>query len=175
MIVLRKIINLICSLLFLAAGITVLVLRHINPEYDAQLLGTILLVAGFVELLVYASHYVFKDPSNMIVIAGGIKLALGFVFLFASRDMDSLCFAWGVADIVIACTEIFIISREIKHQPMKGFEIAVAIGDLIFGIILCIKLSHGLTGHLIFLGISLILYSIILIGEFTESYAKRRR
>ena len=59
MIVLRKIINLICSLLFLAAGITVLVLRHINPEYDAQLLGTILLVAGFVELLVYASHYVF--------------------------------------------------------------------------------------------------------------------
>ena len=157
MAVFRKIINLIGSILFVAAGVTVLVLRHINPEYDATLLGTRLLVAGFVELFVYASHYSFKNPSNMFIIAGGIKVAFGFVFLFTSRDIDSLCFAWGIADIIIACTEIFIICREIKHHPMKAFEIAVAIGDLIFGIILCVKLSHGLTGHLIFLGISLII------------------
>ena len=173
--VLRKVANIVSSLLFLAAGITVLILRHINAEYNAQLLGAILLVSGFAELLIYAFHYAPREPSNMFVVAGGVKVAFGFIFLFTSRDMDALCFAWGIADILIAVTEIIGISKEVRHHPFKSFEIAIAIGDLVFGIILCIKLSHGLTGHLIFLGISLILYSLILIGEFTEEYAKRRR
>lgn len=154
------IINWFCVLLLIAAGITVIVLRHRSAQYDEIIIGSVLLVAGFTRIASYFLADIFVDPKNVSPVVGTAMVVLGFITLFGRYELETICFAWGIMELVASGIEIFQKSQHVKHEPLALIEIAIALGTLTFAIILCIKTTNGLTGHLIFLSISLILLGL---------------
>ena len=155
------IINWICVALFLAAGIVVLVLKHNAAEaYDGIILGAVLLVGGSVKILVYIFSKCYKEPVDISAVVGTVMVALGFVFMFSHYDIETLCFGWGILEAVASGIEIHQSALKIKEHRLAIFEVIISAGTLFFAIILCIKNTDALNGHLIFMGISLILLSI---------------
>ena len=153
-------------LLFIGAGVTVLVLKGVHSEYDKDVLGIILIVVAACKLAICLLNKTFKQSSNFILISSGIMLALGLIFLLSDISIEILCFGWGIMEIVLACVEIQTSIFEIKEDKLQICEIAIAGGSLLFGIILCIKLVNGLNGHLIFMSISLFLMAILTLVRF---------
>ena len=151
--------------LFLASGIAVLVLKFLFPNNEVQILGAIILIAGFAKLMVYLAVYLKKNPRSVLIIGAIAFIVLGFIFIFSGYDYSLLCFAWGIVDIVLGVVEIFTSAFELKEDKMQWAEIAIAAGGLVFGILLCIELGHGLAGHIIYLGISLILLASLILIE----------
>ena len=149
-----------CVFLFLATGITVIVLKHSATEYDHIILGSVLLVVGSAKIITYFLSSSFKDPRETSVVVGAAMTALGFIFLFSTYDIASLCFGWGILEIVASGIEIHQKSQRVKKEPIVIIEIAIAVGSLIFAILLCVRTTEALNAHLIFLGVSLILISI---------------
>lgn len=155
------ILNFVVTGLFLGAGITVLLLRGLNPEYDEVLLSTVLFIAGGIKLIIYFINKGFRNPRNITLISSLAMIGLGLVFLLSHRDIEQICFGWGVMEIVLGSIEVHIDLLEIKEDKLAIAELVVNVGTILFGVLLCIKLFEGLTGHLIFLGTSLILLAVI--------------
>ena len=151
--------------LFLAAGAAVLALKFLYPNNEVNILGTIILIAGFAKLAVYLIVYLKKNPRSALLISALAFIVLGFVYVFSGYDYSLLCFAWGIVDIVLAVAEIFTSVFELKEDKMQIFEIAIAAGGMVFGILLCIELAHGLNAHIIYLGISLIFLAALIAVE----------
>lgn len=163
------------AFLFLATGIVVLILRHNASVYDHIILGSVTLIVGFVKIATYFMSCAFKDPKDISIIVGGAMVALGFIFIFSDYDIASLCFGWGILEIVASGIEIHQKSQMIKHEPLSIVEVVIAVGSLAFAIILCIKTTDALNGHLIFLGISLILLGIYLATNRIIEIIKRKK
>ena len=159
--IVQIILNSIIITLFLGSGITVLLLRHFANGYDKYLLGTTLIVSGTAKLIIYYLNKGHKNPRNITIISSGVMIALGALFFISNRDMEMLCFGWGVTEIVLGLIEVYIDLLEVKEDKIAILELVVNATTIVFGALLCINLSNGLTVHLIFLGISLILLAII--------------
>ena len=151
--------------LFLAEGAAVLSLKFLYPNNEVKILGAIILIAGFAKLAVYLLVYLKHNPRSVILISAIAFIVLGFIFTFSGYDYELLCFGWGIVDIVLGVVEIFTSAFEVKEDKMQWFEMAIALGGMIFGILLCIELAHGLNAHIIYLGISLILLGAIIAAE----------
>ena len=151
--------------IFLLSGVAILILKFLFPNNEVNILGAIILIAGFAKLAVYLAVYLKKNPKSVLFIAAIGFIVLGFVYLFSGYDYSLLCFAWGIVDIVLGVVEIFTSAFEIKEDKMQWFEIAIAAGGMVFGILLCIELAHGLNAHIIYLGISLILLAALIAAE----------
>ena len=164
--ILEIVLHWLCVAIFIGGGIAVLILRHMNPTYEPKMLGVLILVAGIVKVLAYLLFYLRKNPRSVVVISGVSFVILGTLFLVDKYDFEALCLAWGLLDITLGIVEIFTSIFELKEDKLQIFEILVALGGLVFGVLLTIELAHGLTAHIIYLGISLILLACILIAEF---------
>ena len=178
----ETIFNFIVITLFMAAGITVLVLRSLSEGYDEILLSTVLFIAGGCKLIVYFINRGYRNPRNITLISSIAMIGLGLIILLSGRNMEILCFGWGIMEVVLGAIEVHIDLIEIREDRLAIAELVVNLGSMIFGILLCIELFHGLTVHLIFLGISLILLSVIatlktirfLIADKKERDAKKQ-
>lgn len=159
--VLELILNIIVVLLFLGAGITVLLLRRLSEEYDSILLGTVLIVVGSARGVIYIISKGYKYRRNITFITSLAMIGLGIVFLVSDRDIETLCFGWGMMELILGSIEVYIDVLELKEDKIAIAEMAINLGTIVFAILLCIKMSEGLTGHLIFLGISLILLAAL--------------
>ena len=155
------ILNIVIITLFLTSGITVLLLRQFAEEYNRILLGTTLIVAGAVKFIIYFLNKGYKNPKNITIITSIIMISLGVIFFVSEKEIEMLCFGWGVIEIVLGLIEVYIDILEIKEDRIAIFEMVVNVATIVFGVLLCINLSNGLSVHLIFLGISLILLAII--------------
>ena len=162
----KIILNCLIITLFIGAGITILILRSIADSYTHILLGTILIIAGGSRAAIYYINSGYKYTRNISNITSFLMICLGVVFLIGNRDIEMLCFGWGVMEIAIGLIEVYIDILEVKETKIAWLEMIVNIGTIIFGVLLCLKLSDGLTGHIIFLGISLIFLGIIAIVKF---------
>lgn len=156
------ILNSIIIALFLASGIITLVLRSSADSYNNILLGSILLVVGFSKAVIYYINLGFKNKHNVSIIGAVLMIGLGFVFLFGNKETEMLCFGWGIMEIALGLIEVYVDVIEIReNNKIAILEVIVNTATIVFGVLLCIHLSSGLTVHLIFLGISLILLGVI--------------
>lgn len=167
--IVQIILNVIVIALFLGAGVTVLVLRRLAESYDSLLLGTVLLVVGGVKGAIYIISKGYKYHRNITFVSALAMISLGIVFLVSDRDMETLCFGWGMMELVLGAIEVYIDILEIKETKIAFAEMAINIGTIVFAILLCIRMSAGLTGHLIFLGVSLILLAALQTFKFIRS------
>ena len=163
---LRSILHWVCVFLFMAAGIAVLILRHLNPTHPTNILGIIVLIAGCVKVAIYWLFYFKRNPRSVLLLSGLAFIILGIVFLLGDYPYEALCLTWGILDIVLGLVEIFTSIFELKEDKLQIAEILVAAGGIVFGVLLTIELAHGLAAHIIYLGISLILLACILVAEF---------
>ena len=167
--VIHIILNCLIITIFLGTGIAVLLLRHFADKYDAILLGTILLITGGSRAVIYYINKGYKYTRDITIISSLIMIGLGLVFLLSGRDMEMLCFGWGVMEIVLGCIEVYIDMLEVKETKVAWLELIVNIATIVFGALLCIKLSAGLTVHIIFIAVSLFLLAIIALTKFLKS------
>ena len=163
---LQIILNCLIITIFIATGIVVLILRHNVEVYDNIILGIILFIAGGSRLVIYFLNKGYKYSKDISFISSAIMIGLGFVFLFSKKDIEMLCFGWGIMEIVLGLIEVYIDVLEVKEKKLAWFEMAVNVGTIVFGVLLCIKLSEGLTGHIIFLATTLFLHAIITTIKF---------
>ena len=63
---------------------------------------------------------------------------------------------------------------EVKHNRLAIIEIAVELATIVFGILLCIKLEEGLTGHLLFMSISLFMIAIMILLEVAPELKRNK-
>lgn len=169
--VIRNVLSLLEVVLFIAAGITVLLLRGAGVQYDRVILGTILIITGSCKFAVFFIEQAYKLPSNFLLISAILMIGFGFIFLFSGTEMETLCFGWGIMEIALGAVEIQTSLFEVKEDKFQIVEIAIALGNIVFGVLLCVRLSNGLNGHLIFMGISFILTGIL----YLFKHIKRKR
>ena len=166
--VLQIVLNCLVISIFIGAGITVLVLRQLHPNYDAVILGSILLVAGGSRGVIYYINRGYKYTRDITIISALVMVAMGLIFLLSGRDLEMLCFGWGIMEIILGSIEVYIDFLEIKETKIAWLELIVNASTIIFGVLLCIKLYEGLTIHIIFLSISLFLLAIIALIKFIK-------
>ena len=160
--IIDSVLNWIAVAAFLGAGIAVLIMRGTAGEYTKQLCGTMLIIMGCGRLIVYLACFARTKPDNPNIISGLAMLTMGIVFLFTPYDIEMLCFGWGVMDIVLGAVEALSSAMLVRVSKLEIIDILCAAGGIAFGIILCIKLYEGLTGHIIFLGASFIVLGLAL-------------
>ncbi|MCR5332455.1 MAG: hypothetical protein K6E11_00285 [Bacilli bacterium] len=158
----KKVLLIITIALYLFIGIFALV--HNNTSF----IGEKYFIAGMITasilplIAVYITHEYyrnsFKIPYLIIIIAG---ITIGALFALSnSIDLVAMLITWGIFDIVKASYEIFDASFEIKENKFEIMEIVAGIGEIAFGILLIIHLHHGISHHLIYMGVSFIFIAI---------------
>lgn len=172
--IVQIILNCLIIAIFLAAGAVILILRHFAYEYDVVLLGTILLISGAARAVVYFINKGYKHPRDITLISSIIMIGLGVVYIVSKKDVEVLCFGWGIMEIVLGSIESYIDTLQIKDKEyIAWFELVLNVTTVVFGILLCMHLSEGLTLHIIFLGISLLLYGTIALIKFVGSLREK--
>ena len=159
--VLQIVLNSIIFLAFLAVGITIIVLGAANDAYDEIMLGIILLLAGVSRIAIYFVNHGYRESVNFNLLVGIAFLIFGIIFLVSKYDIEVMCFGWGVLEIFVGAIEIHSSIYTFKQDKLSAFEIFISIGGIVFGILLCIEKAGGLTGHLIYMGVSIILMAIL--------------
>lgn len=169
------ILNFICAFLFIAAGAATIILCHVNNySYRGLLLGIILIVVSLIKIIKWLVNKQFKDKHCLTLPLCIASLALGILFLTEKINLATLCFVWGFYEITSSLIEIQMAIVEIKHNKLALIELAIELGTIVFGILLCIKLEHGLTGHLLFMSITLFLVAVMILLE-TAPQLKRKK
>ena len=139
-----------------------------NGYFHCVLLGSILFVATSFELL---ESILNKKKDTFVwldIILESITLVLAICYLFTEiweLKLKVLVICWGVCEILDASlelTHLFVLHRIRKKRRDKAFVVSLVctVIKLIFGIILIIKIEHGLFVHLIVLGSLLIVSSV---------------
>lgn len=159
--VLQIVLNSLIVLLFLAIGVTIIVLGTTNDQYDNIMLGIFLLLAGFARLAIYFMTRGYAEPVNFNLLSGVAFLVFGIVFLSAPHDLEIMCFGWGIMEIIVGGAEIQSSLFTFKQDKLSILEIIISSGGIIFGVLLCVRMSEALLEHLIFMGISLILMAVL--------------
>lgn len=139
-------------------------LIHNNSYFigESYFISAMIIVSIVPLILVYVTHEYYKDsfkiPYLVIIIAG---IIIGMLFaLTNSITLVAMLITWGIFDIVKAAYEIFDASFEIKENKFEIMEIAAGIGEIVFGVLLIIHLHHGISHHLIYMGVSFIFIAI---------------
>lgn len=174
--VLDIILGFISAFLFVVGGALTITLCIINGfTYANMMLGIILVTVSCIKVAHYFLTSGYKDKHNLTLALSVPSLALGIIFLVNKVDISIMCFVWGFYELTSSCIEIQMAANEIKHNKIEIMEIVIEIATIVFAILLCIKLDHGLTGHLIFLSISLFLYAIMVILEMAPLLGKKNK
>ena len=167
------ILNSIVIILFLGAGIFTLVMKATNDEFDGIILGTILIVAGVAKIISYFLRKGFKHPTNITLVTGIVMIVLAVIFFLDKFDLVSLCLAWGIMEIIIGLTELQVDLFAARKDKWAIGEIVIDLGGITFGVLLTIHLEEGLHAHLIFMGISFILYAALYAIELVRELKEK--
>lgn len=148
-----RIINIVSHYLF---GIAALVFSFMPFISSPYFIGGIIIGAVIpltISFFAHGYHHKFaKIPYVVIIIAG---LVIGTVFILSkSLTLISILITWAIFDIVSASFKVFDSATEIKENKFEIIEILASLMEIVFGVILIIKLNHGIKGHVIALGIA---------------------
>lgn len=95
------------------------------------------------------------------LVFAAISLTLGLTFLLSNEiSVEHMCLIWGIYDICKAIFGIVDATIEVKDNKLEIMEIVASIGHLVFGVLLCVHLSEGITAHLIFMGVAFLIVAL---------------
>ena len=157
-----------------ALGVAALVfsfMPFISSPYfiGAIIIGSVIPLA--ISFFAHGYHHKFaKIPYVVIIIAG---LAIGTVFILSeSLTIISILITWAIFDIVSASFKVFDSATEIKENNFEIIEIAASLMEIVFGVILIIKLNNGIRGHVVALGIATMLTATKYLIDFIRESRK---
>jgi len=158
----RKILFISLIIFYLVIGITTIVFSMMPREKNANFCGTIVLITSIIHVLLYFIEGGYKNnEKSFYLVLGIVGVALGIVILAnATLTITQICFYWGILEIIRGALETKQSILDLKFNKLEVVSLLIAIGNIVLGILLCIKLDHGLTAHLIYLGISFIFAAV---------------
>ena len=159
--VINFIFNCLAIVLFLGAGIFTIIMKAVSEEYTGLILGIILLVASSAKILTYFMRLGFKTATNMTLVGGIAMVVLAIIFFLDKFDLVTLCLTWGVMEIVMGLIELQVDIFAARKEKLAIGEIVIDIGTITFGVLLTIHLEEGLNAHLIFMGLSFMMYAAL--------------
>ena len=103
-----------------------------------------------------------------------VGVTLGLISIFMeSIDLATVCLIFGIMDVSSGALEITtnaaIFKKSIK-SPTNFTEYAISTADIIFGIILIIKLEEGLLVHVLYLALVFIVNGIVALIESIKDF-----
>ena len=158
----NKILLIITIIAYIDIGVLALIFHNADIITSKYFIGGAIIVSNLPIVLVYLAHEYYREYSKipyMVFVLGSIVIGVLFI-LSNSISLPAMCITWGAFDIARALYEAYDAATEFKGNKFELIEIAVAIGEIVFGILLIIHLSHGIPVHLIYLGISSFLIAI---------------
>ena len=172
----RNILFYVLLLVYLGVGIyTIVISNQVNGTYPWRC-GLLIMLSSIVHILLYIvkQGYKYKEKGFFLVI-GLIGLALGIIFLVNKKaDIYTICLYWGLLDIVRGSLEIKDIIPELKNNKLEIVELVISIGDIVLGILLCLRQESGLQVHVIYIGASFILTCIkLIVDEIIQKRVKK--
>lgn len=158
---------------YLTIGTVAFVFAKPENGGNVKFLGTLILLSSVPHLLIYLIH---RDRQSYLII-GLVGIVFGIIILSTNVfDPDIVCMVWGAIDICRGTTEIIVVAPNIKHNKFEFLEIAVSLGDIGIGILLCIHMSDGIVLHLVYLGIEFLIGAAKNIADYfieKKRHAKR--
>lgn len=174
----QNISKLIFILYYVAIGIVILAFLN-NKEFleNNRYLGFLIMAGSIPHLLIYfVEGGLFSKTKTSILIIGIIGFALSFVFVFSdTMTIEEICLYWGILDICRGAIEIGETLPHCKHDKLEYIEIAISIGDIVLGILLCIHLAHGLKLHLIYFAIAFFMYALKIVVAYLINYSNSKK
>lgn len=174
----RKILTVILLIFYLGVGIFTIAFASEGGDnlQTAKYLGLLVLLSSIVHIILYFIHEGYKNKDKMFyLILGLIGLSLGIVFMVnKNATVEEICLYWGILDVVRGSVEMAHSIPEVKENKLQILEVAISLGDIILGILLCINRGSGITAHLIYLGIAFIVTAIKIVVDYVIEYNKTK-
>lgn len=165
---LHIILELVTILSNIVIGVTILTFLWQKVEASKSYIGSIILAIGTTELVEFFSLSDLakrRDIPNAIVAIA--SMIFGFTLLFLRIDLKMTCILWGAFSIAFQVAKIFNAGYNLLKQPfLNSVIIILCIIELILSVFLIVKTVDSLHTHLMFVGISLLVESFLLIVEF---------
>jgi len=158
----------VSNFILLAAGVFILVFKQVSTINEYQTVAIILFVGGGAKLVLYSTYSFYKGTFREItsIVSGALKIVLACMFLNAisanpKYTAEMICLGWGLSDIALSTVEFIMDALDYFEDKTKAVEGCIDIGEVIFGILICIELVHGINGHVIFMAVAFIAYSLL--------------
>lgn len=119
---------------------------------------------------IYEAHHHFNNTGARLVfgLLSIVGILLGIISVASEIDLKICCLLFGIMDAASGLTEIltnyFILKRTGKTL-LNITDYIVSVADIVFGIILIIKLENGLLIHVLYLSIVFIINGCIALFE----------
>lgn len=143
-------------------GVLVIIFSNDSFEKNNVFIGSVLIASGLPSLMIFFAARGHKNFRKFPYLLSALTaFIIGTMFIiFNEITPDHMFLTIGIFDIVRGLYETIDASLEVKENKFEIMEIVSAVGDIVFGILLCIKLSDGYRNHLIFMGVALIIVGI---------------
>ena len=185
-----KIYKLVKLILFVAAGIAILVCNKLIMNEEGAiingLVGTIIAIYGIEGILLpIFTHKIKSESVEMLNGAVNVVIAVIMIFLLEGHpyELRIVCVLWSVWSIMREGVEIYEKAVEgfKKHPITSTVNLAESVVVIVFSIMLITakdahELEHHAHAHVILLGIELIIEVIwVYVGEFEARCLRRIR
>ena len=155
---------------FIVIGITILTFMYYDVEMSKSYLGSLVLAIGVTELVSFLS---MKDLVKLRNIPNGItavlQMILGVILMVINVELSTACVIWGICNIVFLVTKVVDAGFNLIHQPFLNIILVIlCIIETICSIFLIANSAdiQALNHHIVFVGVSLLIRSFILVIEF---------
>ena len=155
---------------FIVIGITILTFMYYDVEMSKSYLGSLVLAIGVTELVSFLS---MKDLVKLRNIPNGItavlQMILGVILMVINVELPTACIIWGICNIVFLVAKVVDAGFNLIHQPFLNIILVIlCIIETIFSIFLIANSEdiQALNHHIVFVGVSLLIRSFILVIEF---------
>lgn len=123
--------------------------------------GIALVLNGVVFTVLFFFRKEYYNAQSRTLQIGLVLIAAGTVILCTPHDSKlMICIIWGIFSIIKAVLEIDHLVKERSMEMRVWVQAAFSLTELILGIILLLELTHGISHHVLFLGISWIVDGI---------------
>ena len=165
---LHIILEIVTILSNIVIGVTILTFMIQGVEADKSYIGSIILAIGATEMVDFLALKDLAKRRNIAnAVVAGVSMIFGFVMLFLRIDLNMTCILWGAFSIAFQVAKIANAGFNLLKEPFHNSVIIIlCIIELILSVFLIVKTTYSLNGHLIFVGISLLVESLMLIIEF---------
>ena len=185
-----KIYKLVKLILFVAAGIAILVCNKLIMNEEGAiingLVGAIIAIYGIEGILLpIFTHKIKSESVEMLNGAVNVLIAVIMIFLLEGHpyELRIVCVLWSVWSIMREGVEIYekVVEGFKKHPITSTVNLAESVVVIVFSIMLITakdahELEHHAHAHVILLGIELIIEVIwVYVGEFEARCLRRIR
>ena len=131
--------------------------------------GAALVLNGIVFAFLFFWRKEYYNSKSRTLQIGLLLIAAGTVILCTPHDSKLvICIIWGIFSIVKAVLEIDHLVKERSYEMRVWVQAAFSLTELVLGIILLLELTHGISHHVLLLGVSWVVDGIELQLEYWD-------